>query len=383
MSGRCMLRAAEHRMELSKTMLSPPSVTDITDRKPILNDNDTQYIQLNFRRNRLVLFLGSGFSTDARNARGEPLPGSRGLAQILWAAMGYPGDYDGTELRYLYDAARKKLGETALRVRLRETLTVTDFPGWYLAVCGWFWRRIFTTIVDNLVELLFQRGRGVASLSRIVAPDEYDDRDMLLRNVQYIKLHGSVDVDQKPLTFSPIEYGRRASLHDVWYDHFLRDYCTHPTILVGTELNEPLFWQYLAARQERPRGAPESRPKSFLVAPQISRARADALALYNIQAVDATAEAFFGWLANLPDFGTPRDRILAEMDPSLEQLFAMEAAGGSKRDLESAHAFLQTFVQVSPGKASPSARRDFFWACNPAGTTYAETSTQIEKSLRH
>jgi hypothetical protein len=205
-----------------------------------------------------------------------------------------------------------------VRGRLKDTLTVTNCPDWYKGVCGWFWRRIYTTNVDDLVELVYRGARVVASVRRVVAPDEYADRDMLLREVQYVKLHGSVDVDEKPLTFSPIEYGRRAALHDIWYDHFLRDYCTYPTILVGTELNEPLFWQYLAARQERPRGAPESRPKSFLVSPNISNARADALALYNIQAVNATAEVFFTWLAGFPDFRTPRDRILGELDPSLE-----------------------------------------------------------------
>lgn len=245
----------------------------------MLNESDTQYLQLNFRRNRVVLFLGSGFSSEARNVAGDPLPDSRKLGRNLWEFLEYPSDYDGTELRYLYDAARKKKGETALRDRLKGILTVTRHPGWYEAVCGWFWRRIYTTNIDDLLELIFRGAHGVPSLDRVVAPDDYTERDMLLRRIQYVKLHGSIDVADRPLTFSPIEYGRRASLHDVWYDHFLRDYCTCPTVLVGTELNEPLFWQYLAARQERPRGAPESRPKSFLVCPNISRARADALVL--------------------------------------------------------------------------------------------------------
>jgi hypothetical protein len=331
----------------------------------MMADSDTQYLQLNLRRNRVVLYLGSGFSGESRNAHGHALPGAKGLAQNLWEFLEYPGEYDGTELRYLCDAARKKRGEAAVRARLKDTLTVAEYPRWYAAICGWFWRRIYTTNVDDLVELAFYGARGVASLKRVVAPDEYAERDMLLRDVQYVKLHGSVDDDAKPLTFSPIEYGRRASLHDVWYDHFLRDYCTYPTILVGTELNEPLFWQYLAARQERPRGAPESRPKSFLVSPNISRARADALALYNIQPLNATAEAFFTWLTGFPDFRTPRERILRELDPSLEQLFTMERAGATRRDLEAAHAFFRTFTQVVARSASRSARRDFLLGVQP------------------
>jgi hypothetical protein len=59
---------------------------------PILSEGDTQYLQLNLRRNRVVLFLGSGFSGEARNARGEALPGSKGLAQNLWEFLEYSGE---------------------------------------------------------------------------------------------------------------------------------------------------------------------------------------------------------------------------------------------------------------------------------------------------
>lgn len=340
-------------------------ILDFNEIIEMLPNADRLYLEANLRRNRVVLFLGAGFSTDAFNEAGTHLPLSRGLAERLWTFLEYPGAYDGTELRYLYDGARKKKGDAAVREILRELLDVSNYPDWYKLLTGWFWRRIYSTNIDDLVEAVFLGNRSAPQLELIVPPDEFTDRDAFLRNIQYIKLHGCINEATKPVVFSPIEYGRRASLHDTWYDHFLRDYSSYPTLLVGTELNEPLFWQYLAARQEKPRGAAEFRPKSFLVSPNISRARIDALALYNILPVDATAEEFLGWLSNLPSFKAPREAVLREIDPTLEEIIALESAGASRARIRAAESFFTTFEQIRPKAASPSARRDFLLGVQP------------------
>src|SRR5579863_5872511 len=355
----------------------------------MLRDGDMQYLRANLRRNRVVLFLGAGFSREAKNAVGDPIPLSSDLAKKLWSKSEFAGDYDGTELRYLYDAARKRKGGAAIRLLLRDLLSVSKYPDWYKSVAGWYWRRIYTTNIDNLTETVFGGSTGAPPLERIVPPDEFTERDSFLRNLQYIKLHGSADELEKPIVFSPIEYGRRASLHDVWYDHFLRDYSTHPTILVGTELNEPLFWQYLAARQEKPRGAAESRPKSFLVSPNISRARSEALSVYNIEPVDASAEEFFGWLSQLAEFKSTREAVLLEVDPTLEEVIALERAGASRIQINSAEVFFTTFEQVRAREASASSRRDFLLGVQPGWDDIVrnldadrETNAQLATAIR-
>jgi hypothetical protein len=331
----------------------------------VLSDGDKQYLESNLRRNRVVLFLGAGFSRDATNSAGAHIPLSQEVAETLWKTAKFPGEYDGTELRYLYDAARKRQGDGTIRRLLQELLLVSKYPDWYRSVAGWYWRRIYTTNIDNLIEAIYGGTAGLPFLERVIPPDEFSDRDAFLRRIQCIKLHGSADDLGKPIVFSPIEYGRRASLHDVWYDHFLRDYSTYPTLLVGTELNEPLFWQYLAARQEKPRGAPESRPKSFLVSPNISRARSEALSVYNIEPIDGTAEQFFQWISQLDGFSSPRESVLLEVDPTLEHVIALEREGASRVQVSTAECFFGTFEQVQARPASASARRDFLLGVQP------------------
>lgn len=350
----------------------------------MLLDIDKEYLQTNLRRNRVVLFLGAGFSKEAENFAGEQVPDARGLAIKLWNNLGYLGDYDGTELRYLYDAARKRNGDQSVRILLRDLLTVSKYPDWYKFVSGWYWRRIYTTNIDNLVETTFAGTPSAPKLEQIIPPDEFVDRDAFLRKIQYVKFHGSAANLDKPIVFSPIEYGRRASLHDTWYDHFLRDYWTYPTILVGTELNEPLFWQYLAARQERMRGAPESRPKSFLVSPGISKARIEALSTYNIEPVDGKADEFFKWLAQLPDFKAPREAILREVDPTLEEIIVLEKSGASRVQVQAAESFFSTFDQVRVLEPAPSARRDFLLGVHPTWDDIAkgfDADREINKTL--
>jgi hypothetical protein len=350
----------------------------------MLTDGDKLYLQTNLRRNRVVLFLGAGFSGDAENFAREPLPLSRGLAEKVWTFLEFPGGYDGTELRYLYDAARKRKGDATVRIFLRDLFAVSRYPDWYKSLAGFYWRRIYTTNIDNLIETLYAASPSGPGLDRVVAPDDFADRDAFLREIQFVKLHGSIDEAGRPLVFSPIEYGRRASLHDIWYDHFLRDYSSYPTVLVGTELNEPLFWQYLAARQDKPRGSPESRPKSFLVSPNISRARIEALSLYNIEPIEATAEQFLTWLSSLPEFKAPREVVLREVDPSLEELVALERSGTSGARIRAAEAFFTTFDQVRPQSASASARRDFLLGVQPGWDDIArglDADREVNKTL--
>lgn len=47
----------------------------------------------------MILFLGSGFSLDAKNKNGDNFPTGEKLSSLMWNFLGYPGDYDGTQNR--------------------------------------------------------------------------------------------------------------------------------------------------------------------------------------------------------------------------------------------------------------------------------------------
>jgi SIR2-like protein len=357
--------------------------------------SDIQYLKRHFHANNVILFLGAGFSIAAKNSVGETLPGSTDLARSLWAYMAYANPYDGTHLGIVYQAALNKPGgRKALFDLLDRTLGVAEFPDWYRLVINLFWYRIYTTNVDDLVELVYGNGNGALGLDRVIAPAEYEDRDAFLRTIQYVKLNGSVDDPEKGLTFSPIEYGRRASEQDVWYDHLVRDISTHPTLFVGSELDEPLFWQYLALRQRRSPGSGRLLPKSFLVCPQVSAAKREALGEFNIVPLEMSAEDFFTELTSQPDVVILRQDLLRNLDSTLEEVLALESAGVPSQEIKLAEEFFSVFRPVAaqpPTNAgrshfllgSPPSWDDIFNELDAEREVNSEVTARIIEELRH
>lgn len=77
----------------------------------------------------VALFLGAGFSTDARNRAGEHLPDARRLAELLWNYLGYSGVYDNADLPTLFQAAlNHRKGHVALQEFMQVHLLPTDVP---------------------------------------------------------------------------------------------------------------------------------------------------------------------------------------------------------------------------------------------------------------
>lgn len=354
---------------------------------PLIERSDLQYLKRHLLRNNVVLFLGAGFSMAATNVLGRTLPSSKELARALFEYMGYPGTYDDTPLGILYQAALRKPGGNApLLSLLQRMLQVVDYPEWYGLISRWFWHRIYTTNVDNLVELIFKDYGGEGGLSTLVAPSEYQERDQFLRAVQYVKLNGSLESFDRGLTFDPKEYGRRAAESDVWYDHFVRDFSTRPTVFIGSELDEPLFWQYIAIRQHRSRHGSERRRQSFLVCPHISAAKRDALREFNVKPVEGTAEQFLQELASEPDIIVSRQQVLHNLDPTLEELLALESAGLPHSEIALAEEFFAVFRPVRAEEPVTGLRSHFLLGSPPAWAdifNHLDADREINRTLRN
>ncbi len=185
----------------------------------IVEDNDRARILGALSRNDLILFLGAGFSKGARNASGAFIPTGPELARHLWRWLEYEGEPDNTSLALLYEAARKSpKGNAALAAFLIEHLHCAEIPSWYDALTTYYWRRIYTTNVDDIIELVYSRSRpGTARLAVVVAPnDDCGERDAFLNSIQYIKLNGTLSGNAEGVTFSTRQYARRLSDYDHW-----------------------------------------------------------------------------------------------------------------------------------------------------------------------
>lgn len=300
--------------------------------------SDEAYLLRQLSRANLVLFLGAGFSTLARNRVGAPLPAGNDLAAQLWDLLSTDASYDGEPLDEVYQAILASgVGYDTIQNRLEERLIATEIPEEYKSITIPFWYRIYTTNIDNVVERTFSTATD-ARLEILSFPgSDLSDRDQLLGRVQLICLNGRLPCRPDEITFSSYQYGRAAAKHQPLYEQFVRDYVNHPVLFIGTRFNEPLVWQYLAVREFRSRGVSEQRPKSFLVSRTISPTKEIQLQQLNIVGVEASVDQFLAWLlefcSSLPDkLGTLRlanpglAQLLADSEISKEQIEAFAVA---------------------------------------------------------
>lgn len=265
----------------------------------------------------MVLFLGSGFSLDAKNKNGDFFPTGKKLSDLLWNFLGYPGDYDGTLLPEMYQAfvsnKKKKLIDKS--AFLENHLLSGDIPEIYNEIAKPYWFKIYTLNIDDILDKIYKNEFKKTEL--LVYPkDEYKERDQTLNKTQIVHLNGKLPCDPNDLIFSNKQYTRASLTEQRLYYHFAFDYATKPVIFLGTDINEPLFEKYLESRKGR-EGYAENRPKSYLISPYLSPVKIDNLKnSYNIIYVKGTTNDFLNWVKNLNLELPSREEILRDTFPN-------------------------------------------------------------------
>ena len=325
----------------------------------MFSDIDINHLERALHSNKVMLFLGAGFSCKAKNSFNDTLPTSVELSKILWKHNYGDEDYESTDLQTIFEASLKSSkGINSLHDLLKSVMECKSIPEWYKEITSHYWYRIYSTNIDDLVELIFKKAILKVKLDHIVAPrDDLKDRDQFLNQIQHIKLNGSIENDPRTYTFSARQYAKRSTEHDVWYDHFVRDYMTRVTIFIGTELNEPLFWRHIEIRERRERKEPENRPKSYLVCPKISKPKKSILAEYNIVPIEAEAEDFFVWLKDNIKPPESKSDVIRASNPELIEVEKFEDSGAKKSDVIRLESFFKNFIRVNIEAPRPDHRR--------------------------
>lgn len=235
-----------------------------------------------------ILVTGAGFSHGAIDKYGDPLPLGRDLAKSIWPiAFGdAPYDADST-LGEVFRVAQQRSGN-ALREQLERVFTVdrSQLPARYV---DWFalpWARIYTLNIDDLDSAVqsAKQGADLHILSALTSTPGDERRAM----TTVVHLNGRL-YDYPKLTFDAPTYGTRTSTPDAWYQQFITDTVTRPTLYIGTVLDEPPIWHYLSQRGSKG-GSSETRPRSWLFTKNLPVARRELLAGFNINLVEAYEE---------------------------------------------------------------------------------------------
>lgn len=261
----------------------------------------SHYLGAELARGRLMLMSGAGFSADARDLDGRPIPTGDELAAELWELC-FPGETrDRSDLQDLFQHALTRRREALTRL-LRRRLTVdpATLPDWYERWFSLPWRRAYTLNVDDIERAAgrrFRLPRGIAMVSALrdstarSAPSPAGD----VRPLEIVHLNGLIDDAPDGITFSTTQYGMRLAQHEPWYERLVSDLATRPFLFVGTRLDESPLWQHMELRGRRDGGSGAGvaeRPRSFVVTPQLERARRSLLEEFNIEWVPASARDF-------------------------------------------------------------------------------------------
>jgi hypothetical protein len=174
-----------------------------------ISANDSAYLKKALSTNAAILFVGAGFSTGATNRLRQTIPVGSEFAKTLWSFLGYKGDYDGTALQTLFEAALKRAKQPELKKLLEDTFLCSQVPQWYSVASQIFWHRIYGTNIDDLLEQVYAARASVQKLKVFNAiKDDFAERDQFLGTVQYVKLNGSVPGDPRDVTFSVQQYAK-------------------------------------------------------------------------------------------------------------------------------------------------------------------------------
>lgn len=255
------------------------------------------HLRTQFQRATPILFTGAGLSAGAKNVSGQPLPLYAGIRKQLWDLC-FPGDpiETGSDLQLLFDHALIH-HRAALTNLVTKELSVDGgpLPRWYETLFSFPWLRCYTLNIDDLAptaDRVFSLPRRIRQVSgaRPAEPGIGNDASEVL---EVVHLNGTLEDLPDQVTFSLTQFARRLTQHDPWYSRFAVDLLTRPVVIIGTRLDEPPLWQHLEHRGARGnRRLGELRPRSYLVTPELDKARRAVLAQLNIRWIDMTAEQF-------------------------------------------------------------------------------------------
>ena len=254
------------------------------------------HLRAQFERAHAVLFLGAGFSHSATNLSGTALPTSEALARLVWHVAFPSESFDpNSSLRDIYDSALARRPKQLKELLVRNlTVAPGSVDAWIADYYRQPWHRVYTLNVDTLaiaVEQAHDLPRRLVSVSGTQA--QTTRRVSPHGDLEVVHLNGTLEDAPEKITFSESQYAQRLASPNTAFQQLTADLLVRSVVFVGTRLDESPLWQSIERRRMKgQRGARELRPRSYLVAPELDRARRARLEGFNIVWIQMTAEEF-------------------------------------------------------------------------------------------
>ena len=130
---------------------------------------------------RVLLFLGAGFSTYAKNQFGNKLPTGGNLAEYFYTTCGI-SDGD-TDLQFAAQQYLNKFGKQKIKEVLKNSFTVSNYDDFYKNYAEHDFFRIYTTNYDDLLEKVFSH------TCKKIYPASIEENSASVKNKDKVILH--------------------------------------------------------------------------------------------------------------------------------------------------------------------------------------------------
>ena len=176
----------------------------------------------------LNLFVGSGFSTLAKDSEGRSLPIGSELCDELTENFNLREGLNLMQVSTILKSSRRDEFQSYLKRRF----TVSKFDPKYRAIEKIKVRSIFTTNIDNLIHEIYKNSKNSYINDLDLHGAKFIDRNA----IDYVALHGNVLHDTRELTFEATELAS-ASFREPDRWHYLSQALeTAPTLFCGYSL---------------------------------------------------------------------------------------------------------------------------------------------------
>lgn len=308
-------------------------------------------------RGELSLLLGAGFSIENCTKNGH-LPNSQGLRDRILDACGRKAG-SKTTLKDAYTFGRRELPD--FDKFLAGVFTVESVLNWQEAIFYYAWNRIYTTNIDNVLDVAYEQARRVGKASAEYTFFNYTDPGLLsetIGTVPVVTVHGTCRRLQDGFVFSDIEYGIAAAKILDWHRELAARLMAGGLVVVGNQLDESDFDAYIAQRESTYPGE-TTRPENWLVMPSPDDIKAENYRAAGFHVIDATAKEFFEALFSTEQPKTVADLVI-ETNPAIRK-----AATDRKALVWLKSSFSPVLLEMEDAKKQTGILRHFITGSHP------------------
>ncbi|CAB3636425.1 Uncharacterised protein [Achromobacter sp. 2789STDY5608633] len=260
-----------------------------------MNEVDAQIIKNQIcpliEKGEIALLLGAGFSYRNKSINGE-IPTGDGLKEALLEKCNTPIG-PKTTLKDAYTYASRKIEN--FNEYLKNFFIVDRAEKWQENIFQYVWSRIYTTNIDNVLNVAYDACKGKGKSSCDFEFFNYSDQastSNIIGCTPVVSIHGTIYELEKGFIFSSLDYAIASNKLFDWHNELAARMLLGGLVVIGNQLDESDIDTYVSRRGDT-YGRPSTPAQNWIVLPDPDPIKKENYIEAGYYVIDATAEDFF------------------------------------------------------------------------------------------